>query len=150
MSDASAKSNHYSGRFNFAIDEKRRTQVPSKWRSEDPEAEYMVVLWQHPVGQCLRVLDRDGREKLERRFEEMPKDDPHRDALRRRYGGDSELVKLHSGRITLPSWLAEEAGLKAEATLVGVFNCFEIWNPELFEKSRTIDFEATRNFVLSI
>ncbi len=146
---ASSKSIVYSGRFPFAIDDKRRAQVPSKWRTEDPEAEYMIVLWPHSVGKFLRVLDIDGRARLERRMDEMDRDDPNRDRFHRLHGGNSEVVKLHGGRITLPGWLADEAELKDEAVLVGVFTCFEIWNPELFAKSRIADSDATKNVVLS-
>lgn len=149
MTADSPRSNHYSGRFPFAIDDKRRTQVPSKWRSGDPEAEYMVVLWPHAVGKYLRVLDSEGFQRLEERLAAMPPDSPQRDALRRLLGGNSELVKLHSGRITIPGWLAELAELKDQAVLVGVFNCFEIWNPELFAKSQAADLEATKDVVLS-
>lgn len=149
MTADSPKSNHYSGRFPFAIDDKRRTQVPSKWRSGDPEAEYMVVLWRHAVGYCLKVLDSEGFQSLEDRIAALPDNSPERDAFRRLYGANSEHVKLHSGRITLPGWQAELAGLKDQAILVGVFNCFEIWNPELFAKSQAADLEATKNVVLS-
>ncbi len=149
MTGLSEKPNLYSGRFSFAIDEKRRTQIPSKWRPEAAEAEYVVVLWRHKAGNCLRVLDKNGLDRLEKRLEALPPDSEQRDAFRRLYGGDSEVVKLHGGRITLPGWLAEEASLRDQAVLVGVFNCFEIWNPELFAESRKADLETTRNVVFS-
>ena len=66
----------------------------------------------------------------------------HVDAIRRRSGGSTPAVlgrKSHmvtsdkSGRITLPEHMATAVGLEKKAVLVGMFDRFQLWNPEKFE-----------------
>ena len=44
-----------------------------------------------------------------------------------------------SGRICLPEEMANAAGIKDEAVLVGLLDRFEIWNPERYQKVKASD-----------
>ena len=44
-----------------------------------------------------------------------------------------------AGRICLPEEMAEAAGIKSEAVLVGLLDRFEIWNPARHEKIKATD-----------
>ncbi len=132
---------YFNSRYLHGIDEKRRLQIPSKWRPDEEGAEFTVILWpKHQAGACLRVLPPHKLEKLVAEIEAMPNSDARKDVLRRVVGGNSEQVTLDkSGRICLPEEMAAAAGLKNEARLVGMFEPFEIWDPARFKQVETAD-----------
>ena len=74
----------FKGEFEFGVDDKRRVQVPAKWRP--PEGTVLSVhLWQ-PEGlkrPCLQVLSPIAARKLEDKLEAMAFSDPRVDTLRR-------------------------------------------------------------------
>ena len=100
-----------------------------------------MIIWpKHQSGTCLRVLPPEKLEKLVADIETMPNTDPRKDVLRRLVGGNSEQVKLDkAGRICVPDALAQAAGIKNEALLVGLFECFEIWEPARYKHVEAAD-----------
>jgi len=77
---------------------------------------------------------------LTRDIEAMPNEDPNKAVLKRFVGSKSVQVTLDKvGRIVVPEELAEAAGIKAEAILVGVLDAFEIWSPERYAKVESAD-----------
>ena len=141
MSDELKKKIYFNSTYLHGIDEKRRLQIPSKWRPEEEGVEFTVMLWpKHQAGTCLRVLPPDKLEKLVAEIEAMPNSDPRKDVLRRVVGGNSEQVTLDkAGRICLPEKMATAAGIKSEALLVGMFERFEIWEPERYKQVEAAD-----------
>jgi MraZ protein len=103
--------------------------------------EFTVIVWpKHQAGTCLRVLPPDKLEKLVAEIEAMANSDPRKDVLRRLVGGNSEQVTVDkAGRICLPEQMAVAAGLKNEALLVGMFERFEIWEPERYRQVEAAD-----------
>lgn len=141
MSEAPTRKIYFNSKYLHGVDEKRRLQIPAKWRPEQEGVEFTVILWpKHQVGACLRVLPPDKLEKLVAEIETMPNSDPHKDVLRRVVGGNSEQVTLdRSGRLCLPEAMAAAAGIKNEALLVGLFERFEVWDPERFKQVEAAD-----------
>ena len=141
MSDAPNKKIYFNSRYSHGIDEKRRLQIPAKWRPEQDGVEFTVIVWpKHQAGTCLRVLPPEKLEKLVAEIELMPNSDPRKDVLRRVVGGNSEQVTLDkAGRICLPESMAQAAGIKTEALLVGMFEVFEIWEPERYKHVEAAD-----------
>jgi MraZ protein len=141
VSDAPNKKLLFNSTYEHGIDEKRRLQIPAKWRPPEDGVEFTVILWpKHQMGVCLRVLPPDGLEKLVEEIEAMPNSDPRKDVLRRVVGGNSEQVTVDkAGRICLPEKMAGAAGLKNEALLVGMFGQFEIWEPGRYKQVEAAD-----------
>jgi len=141
VSDAPNKKIYFNSKYLHGIDEKRRLQIPSKWRSEGEGVEFTVIVWpKHQAGVCLRVLPPEKFERLVAEIEAMPNSDPRKDVLRRVVGGNSEQVVLDkNGRICLPEEMARAAGLKNEARLVGMFEQFEIWEPTRYQNVEAAD-----------
>lgn len=141
MNDAANKKIFFNSKYLHGIDEKRRLQIPAKWRPEGDGVEFTVILWpKHQAGTCLRVLPPDKLEKLVAEIEAMPNSDPRKDVLRRVVGGNSEQVVVDkAGRICLPEAMAHAAGLKSEAQLVGMFEQFEIWEPGRYKHVEAAD-----------
>lgn len=133
----------YNGIFLHGVDEKRRVQVPARWRPSDPNVELTVIVWpKHPAGVCLRVLPPKEMDELMAELDAMPSSDPEKPLLKRIIGSKSLQVTLDkAGRVTLPEEMAKAAGIEAngEAKMVGLLDRFEIWNPKRYEAVEEID-----------
>jgi len=141
----------FKGEYEFGVDEKRRLQVPAKWRP--PEGTVLSVhLWlpegaKHP---SLLVLSPDAAQRLEAKVEAMSFGDPKAAVLRRLLGANCEDLTLDSaGRICLPEKLAGKAGLGKKAVLIVNFDRFEIWNPD-FRADIGLSDEVLRSEAMSL
>jgi len=137
----SAVPTYYNSVYRHGIDEKRRIQIPAKWRPAEAGIEFTLMLWpKDKAGSCLRVLPPGEMAQLMSDIDAMPNDDPNKVVLKRFIGSESVQVALDkAGRICLPEEMTRAAGIKDEAVLVGLLDRFEIWNPERHEKVRTAD-----------
>jgi len=132
---------YYNSRFRHGVDDKRRVQIPAKWRPQKAGIELTVILWpREGVGPCVRVLPPAQMDRLMQSIDEMPNNDPKKVVLKRIIGSDSAQASVDkAGRICLPDEMARHAGIKDEAVLVGLLDRFEIWNPERYEKVQAAD-----------
>jgi MraZ protein len=132
---------YYNSIYQHGVDEKRRVQIPSKWRPTESSVELTVVVWpQSNEGPCLRVLPPEQMARLMRDIDAMPNTNPNKVSLKRFIGSESVQVALDRvGRICLPEQMAKAAGLTDQAVLVGLLDRFEIWNPERFAKVKASD-----------
>jgi len=138
---ATGETTYYNSLYRHGVDEKRRVQVPAKWRPVESGIEFTLIVWpKAKEGSCLRVLPPAEMAELMRTIDAMPNSDPNKVVLKRFIGSESVQVALDkAGRICLPEEMAMAAGIKDEAMLVGLLDRFEIWNPERFEKVRASD-----------
>jgi len=142
MSDAQTEEpTVYNSSYRHGVDEKRRVQVPAKWRPEEEGVELTMILWpKHDAGNCLRVLPPAEMAQLMADIDAMPAGDEKKVFLKRFIGSESAQVTLDkSGRICLPDEMARKADIKDEAVLVGLLDRFEIWNPSRYEKVKAAD-----------
>jgi MraZ protein len=123
------------------VDEKRRVQIPAKWRPDESGTELTLMLWpQHQAGTCLRVLPPAQMAKMKADIDALPNDNPKKGVLKRFIGSESVQVTLDkAGRICLPDGMARAAGIKDEAVLVGLLDRFEIWNLARYENVKVAD-----------
>ena len=132
---------YYNSLYQHGVDEKRRVQIPAKWRPGEASVELTLILWpKSKEGPCLRVLPPKEMAQLMEAIDAMPNSDPNKTVLKRFIGSESEQVALDkSGRICLPEEMADAAGIKGEAVLVGLLDRFEIWNPERYQRVKASD-----------
>ena len=132
---------YYNSSYRHGVDEKRRVQIPAKWRPAAPGVEFTLVLWPKPKeGPCLRVLPPEQMAALMKDISAMPNSDPNKVVLKRFIGSESVQAPLDkSGRICLPEGMANAVGITAEAILVGLLDRFEIWSPERYERVKASD-----------
>jgi MraZ protein len=131
----------YNSTHQHGVDEKRRVQIPAKWRPAQAGTELTLVLWpQAKEGPCLRVLTPPQRAKLMRDLDAIPNTDPGKVPLKRYIGGRSVQATLDkAGRICLPEEMAKSAGIRDSAVFVGLMDQIEIWSPERYEKVQASD-----------
>jgi MraZ protein len=142
MSDAKpVPPTYYNSCFRHGVDEKRRVQIPAKWRPEAEGTELTMILWpKHQAGTCLRVLPPEKMAKLAADIDAMPNSDPNKGVLKRRIGSKSVQVALDkAGRICVPEDMARDAGIKDEVLLVGLIDRFELWHPARYELVEAAD-----------
>lgn len=132
--------------FEVAVDQKRRLQIPSKWKVPEgnTEEELRLLSWITPDHRenCILVLPPKPCAVMAGKISALPAADPKAESLRRWFGGQSARVTPDkSGRITIPEHLTSKAGISTDngAVLVGMNDRFQIWSPELFANRVTED-----------
>lgn len=138
--DQTIGTTYYNSSYKHGVDEKRRVQIPAKWRPSEDGVEFTLMVWpRDKEGPCLRVLPPKQMAALAREIEAMPNTDPNKLVLKRFIGSESVQVALDKGgRICLPEEMAQAAGISNEAMFVGVIDRFEIWNPERYQKVKAV------------
>ena len=132
----------YNSRFTHGVDDKRRVQIPAKWRPSQPDVELTLILWPNgaQADACLLVLPPAEMNKLAAKIRAMPLGDQNASALRRSIGSKSASVTVDkAGRICLPEFMAKDAMIGSEALLIGLLDCFQIWNPERYKTVEAMD-----------
>lgn len=133
---ASAGKVRYVGTVRHGVDDKRRLQIPARWRPADPNDGLHMVIWpKHKAGVCLRVLPESTLEAIEAQIESLPKDDPEKNELRVQLKwlimGNAETVSPDkAGRVCIPEAFAKAAGIEHDVVMVGLSDRFEIWSPD--------------------
>jgi division/cell wall cluster transcriptional repressor MraZ len=117
--------------FNGVVAEKlyqgNRVKLPAAWLQSLRRLR-ALVLTVDPQG-CVLGYPRPEWEKVERRLMDLPSLIAQARRLQRLMVGHSTGIKIDkSGRIAIPSELAEYAGLKRDVVFVGQANRFELWN----------------------
>ena len=132
---------YYNSLYRHGVDEKRRVQVPAKWRPADSGVEFTLILWpKAKEGPCLRVLPPKEMAEMMRDIDAMPNGDPGKVVLKRFIGSESIQVALDkAGRICLPEEMAMGAGIEDEVVFVGLMDRFEIWDPARYAKVKASD-----------
>ncbi len=132
---------YYNSSYVHGVDEKRRLQIPAKWRPSTPGIEFTLILWpKAKEGPCVRALPPVQMAALMRDIDAMPNSDPNKGVLKRFIGSESVQAPLDkNGRICLPEKMANDAGIVNEAVLVGLLDRFEIWSPERYGRVKASD-----------
>ncbi|MFW5940813.1 MAG: division/cell wall cluster transcriptional repressor MraZ [Chloroflexota bacterium] len=121
------------GEYTHTIDDKGRITIPAKFRGE--LATGLVVT--RGFDQNLMVFPLKEWEALAERIAQRPLGDEDVRAFRRRvFSGAVDLAPDRQGRIVLPQYLRDFAGIDGEVVVAGVFNYIELWNTEAWQSVR--------------
>ena len=132
----------YNSIYRHGVDEKRRVQIPSKWRPTEENFQLTIIHWPGSAGKepYLLVLPPEPLKALVDKIKAMPYSDAKADSLRRLLGKNSDQVVIDkAGRICLPELMAAGAAIEREAVLIGSWDRFEIWNPARYEAASRVD-----------
>ncbi len=115
------------GEFRHTIDDKGRLTIPAKFRSL--LASGVVVT--RGFDRNLMAYDLQGWEELAERVKALPISDPSAREFRRRvFSGAVDLIPDRLGRVLLPPYLRDFAGIDTEVVIAGMYNHFEIWSAD--------------------
>ena len=121
------------GEYNHTIDDKGRLTIPAKFRGE--LAAGLVVT--RGFDQNLMVFPIDGWQELAGRIIARPLGDESLRTFRRRvFSGAVDLTPDRQGRIVLPNYLREFAGIDGEVVVAGMYNYVEVWSIEAWQSVR--------------
>ena len=136
----------FRGRFARSIDPKGRLLLPNEFRegmakapadaSAPAPASFVLTTYDG----CLVAFSMEDWEELEKKFMRIPNPSPQVRAFRRLVIGGAETHTPDShGRILLSPDHRAYAGIEREATVLGLVDRFEIWNPAALKASMTPD-----------
>ena len=122
------------GRFEYSLDAKSRVNFPPKFRAEMGDVLY-VTKW---FDKCLVVYSREQWQKMDEKFESMSTV-RSKDILRILYGNVTEVTPDKQGRILLPQYLRDHAGITKDIIIIGARTYAEIWDKRVYEENEGVN-----------
>ena len=119
------------GEFEHSLDKKDRLIIPSKLRETFKEHYIEKLFLTRGLDKCLFLFSEEEWRTQEQKFKSLP----FTKAQARRFGrlyfsGANETLWDKQGRILIPQYLKEFAGIKKDVMVIGVSNRIEIWSRE--------------------
>jgi len=116
------------GEYDHTLDPKGRLIIPSKFRDVFREYRIETFVITRGLDRCLFVFTSDIWREQEMKFKQMPFTRGEARQFNRLYfSGAVEASCDKQGRILVPSYLKDYAGIKGHVMIVGVSDRFEIW-----------------------
>ena len=123
------------GQHEHTIDEKGRMTIPARYREVLEQGAYITQGFE----QNLMLLTAISFEQVAQRISEMSITSPRARELKRLIFGRAERVEFdRAGRILIPQYLRDIAKLQDSATVVGLGDFIEIWNPDQWGKQEVV------------
>ncbi len=119
------------GEYSHTIDQKKRLSIPAKFR----KALGKKAVITRGLDNCLFVYPFEAWKKVAGKLSQMPlvRSDA-RSFARLMLGGAMEVDFDGLGRILIPDYLKDYAGLGKRVVVVGLFDRLEIWDAEHWNK----------------
>lgn len=135
------------GEYVHSIDNKGRLILPSKLRESARNNFIEKFYITRGLDTCLFMFGEEEWKAVEQKFKSMSftKQDS-RKFNRFYFSGAVEIIPDKQGRILLPTYLKDFAGIKKDVVIIGVSNRIEIWAKDRwqeFYKSNLESFEET-------
>ncbi len=123
------------GEHEHTIDRKGRLIIPSRFREVMKEHYTERFVSTRGLDRCLFLFPEDEWRIQEGKFRALSFTKQEARRFNRFYfSGASELTCDRQGRVLIPGYLKEYAGIKRDVVLVGVSNRIEIWDKEEWKK----------------
>lgn len=117
------------GQFRHTLDDKYRLTIPSRYRELLGNGAYVM---QGFDGNLMAYTAQDF-EAVAKSVGQMSETSFETRLLKRLLFSTATWVEMDgSGRILIPEFLRQAAGLGSEVVLAGVYDHFELWSPELW------------------
>ncbi|HEX8974428.1 MAG TPA: division/cell wall cluster transcriptional repressor MraZ [Patescibacteria group bacterium] len=121
------------GEYNHSVDPKKRLALPSKFRKE--LGKQVVVT--RGLDKCLFVYPMKTWKELAEKLGTLPMgESTTRSFVRLMLAGAVDADVDSQGRVLLPDYLKEYAGIDRAVTIAGLFNRLEIWDEEKWRNYR--------------
>jgi len=123
----------FTGEYRHSVDDKGRIAVPAKFRAQIEEGA-VVSRW---LDACLAIHTRTGWDQLADKVAGLPITDSGSRLFQRYvFAGAFEAGLDRQGRVVVPAYLRDWAGLEGEAVIVGSRDHAEIWSPARWDDYR--------------
>lgn len=122
------------GEYRHSIDPKKRLSLPAKFRKELGEA----IIITRGLDRCLFVFSLGAWQKLIAKFSELSIGSAETRGFNRfMLAGAVEVEVDSAGRVLLPDFLKDFAGLKSKVVVAGVSDRVEIWDEQRWESYKS-------------
>ena len=123
----------FTGEYRHSVDDKGRIAVPARFRAQLAGGAF-VSRW---LENCLAIHTRQGWDELAEKIGRLPIGDQASRLFQRFVFANAFEAELdRQGRVVVPAYLREAAGLEAEAVIVGSRDHAEIWAPARWDDYR--------------
>lgn len=123
------------GEYVHGLDKKDRAIIPAKFREIFKENFVEKFYVTRGLDKCLFVFTEAEWKNQERKFKEMPFTKSEARRFNRLYfSGACEVVCDKQGRILIPQYLKDYAGIQKNIVIVGVSDRIEIWAKEKWDE----------------
>jgi MraZ protein len=113
------------GEYSYIIDHKKRVAIPSKFRKVLGKKAIVTK----GIDKCLTVYTLGEWKKVAKKLEELPSSRVNvRGFVRVMLSGAVDITLDKLGRILIPDYLKEYAGLEKDVVVVGLSNKIEVWD----------------------
>jgi MraZ protein len=122
------------GEYKHTLDIKKRLSVPSKWR-EDLGSKLIVT---RGLDNCLFVYPQKEWQKITEKIGQLPLGQADTRSFNRFFLSGAVEVEVDSvGRILVPDFLKDFAGLDQKVVLAGIYDRVEIWAENKWEEYKS-------------
>ena len=123
------------GEFEHSIDKKGRVIIPSKFRDFFREYRVEKLYVTRGLDKCLFIFTENEWKSQESRYRSLSltRSDA-RKFNRLFFGGAVEIECDKQGRILLPKFLKDHAGIKRDVVVIGVSDRIEVWSRENYKE----------------
>jgi len=119
------------GEYKYNLDEKKRLTMPAKFRKELGKRAVVTK----GIDGCLFLYSEKEWEKLAQRLAKLPLSQSNtRSFSRVMLAGAMDLSIDSAGRILIPDYLKEYAGLSKKIVVAGLYNRIEVWDEDKWDK----------------
>ena len=126
----------FKGQYRHTIDDKGRLVLPTKFRNELSAGAVITIGYDG----CLTVYTAEGWKRCVDELLSKPMTNVAvRKTMRILTGNASDIDLDKSGRVNIPDYLLEAAGIKKEVSIVGLGSVIEIWATERWLKEQEMD-----------
>jgi MraZ protein len=132
------------GEYSYTLDDKGRLTLPARFR--DQLAQGVVVT--RGLDGCLFIFTyEDWKQFTTILGERLPfTQRSAREFSRFLFSGAVDAIPDKQGRVLIPPYLREYAGLDSEVTIIGANNRLELWSPERWQQMR-FDVESNAEMI---
>lgn len=142
VEESVARSGALVGRFDYALDPKKRFTIPSEWRALMGNPRYVYVM-PDPVEKCLDLVPTAEMESRLAKLREKALFDPVANRALQTIGAVSELPTLDiQGRIRISDRLLQFANLTTTVAMLGSVRMVKLWDPKALAPAEAVDQQA--------
>lgn len=136
------------GQYEYQLDPKGRISLPAEYRRKAEESAFVLLQWE-PTH--LTLFPDDTWEGVQERLLELRRSRSSVARFLRQITARAvEVSPDRQGRILIPGWLKEAAGLDGSALLIGALDRIEVWNPERFRDASPGDAEESEELASTV
>jgi MraZ protein len=123
------------GEYEHGIDKKGRLIIPSKFRESFKEYDIGKLYITRGLDKCLFLFTENEWKSQESKFKSISFTKSESRKFNRLYfSGATDIECDKQGRVLIPKYLKDFAGIKKDVMIIGVSNRIEIWSKEAWQE----------------